>query len=68
LFGEKTKGYTGCIKCMDDTNAVHLSENKKMIYMGHHRFLPMDHPYLRNRKDFDETIEKRLPPKYLDGL
>jgi hypothetical protein len=34
--------------------------------MGHRRFLPKDHPYRRNRKDFDGTIEKRLPPKYQD--
>ena len=35
--------------------------------MGHHRFLPKDHPYHRNRKDFDGTTKKRLPPKYQDG-
>jgi hypothetical protein len=36
--------------------------------MGHRRFLHKDHSYRRNRKDFDGTIEKRLPPKYRDGL
>jgi hypothetical protein len=36
--------------------------------MGHRRFLPKDHPYRRNRKDFDGTIEKCLPPKYQDRL
>ena len=35
--------------------------------MGHRRFLLKDHPYRRNKKDFDETIEKHLPPKYQDG-
>ena len=35
--------------------------------MGHNRVLPKDHPYRRNIKDFDGTIEKRLPPKYRDG-
>jgi hypothetical protein len=63
LFGEKTKGYTGCVECLDDTDAVHLPENSKIVYMGHHRFLPKDHPYHRNRKDFDGTTEERLPPK-----
>ena len=35
--------------------------------MGHRRFLPKDHPYRRNRKDFNGTIEKCLAPKYRDG-
>jgi hypothetical protein len=55
LSGEKTKGYTRCVECLDDTDAVHLPKNKKMAYMD---------PYHRNRKDFDGTIETRAPPKY----
>ena len=66
LSGEKTKGYARCVECLDDTDAVHLPKNSKIVYMGHHRFLPKDHPYRRNRKDFDGTIGKRLPPKYRD--
>ena len=66
LSGEKTKGYTGCVECLDDTDAIHLLKNSKIVYMGHHRFLPKDHSYRKNIKDFDGTIEKRLPPKYRD--
>lgn len=67
LSGEKTKGYTGCVECLDDTDVVHLPSNSKMVYMGHRRFLPKDHPYRRNKKEFDGTVEKRMPPKYRDG-
>jgi hypothetical protein len=67
LFREKTKGYTRCVECLDDTDAVQLPNNSKIIYMGHRRFLHKDHFYHRNRKYFDETIEKRLSPKYRDG-
>jgi hypothetical protein len=67
LSGEKTKGYTGCVECLDDTDAVQLPNNSKIVCMGHRRFLPKDHPYRRNRKDFNGTIEKRLAPKYRDG-
>ena len=35
--------------------------------MGHRRFVPKDHSYRRNRKDFNDTIEKCLAPKYRDG-
>ena len=52
---------------MDDTDAVNLPNNSKIVYMGHRRFLPKDHPYRRNRKDFNGTIEKCLALKYRDG-
>ena len=58
LFGEKTKGYTRCVECLVDADAVHLPKNSKIVYMGHRRFLPKDHPYRRNRKNFDRTIDK----------
>jgi hypothetical protein len=64
LSREKTKGYTGCVECLDDTDAIQLPNNSKIVYMGHRRFLTKDHPYRRNRKDFNGTIEKRLAPKY----
>ena len=67
LFEEKTKGYTGCVECLDNTDAVHLPKNSKIVYMEHRWFLPKDHPYRKNKKDFDGTIEKSLPPKYRDG-
>jgi len=68
LSREETKGYTTCVECLDNTDAVHLPKNSKIVYMGHRRLLPKDHPYHRNRKYFDGTIEKCLPPKYQDGL
>ena len=35
LSGEKTKGYTGCVECLDDTDAVNLSNNSKIVYTRH---------------------------------
>ena len=67
LFEEKTKGYTRCVECLDDTDAVNLPNNSKIVYIGHYRFLPKGHPYHRNRKDFNSAIEKCLAPKYRDG-
>jgi len=64
LSREKTKGYIGCVECLDKTTAVFLNNNKKMAYMGHHRILPMDHPYCRNKNAFDGTTEKDGPPEY----
>jgi hypothetical protein len=36
---------------------------KKVVYMCHHKFLRADHPYRKNKKVFDGTIEKRRAPK-----
>ena len=66
LSEEKTKGYTRCVECLDNTDAVNLPNNSKIVYMRHRRYLPKDHPYRRNKKDFNGTIEKRLASKYRD--
>ena len=67
LAGQVTKGYKGCVVCLDDTDARWLKNSNKMVYMGHRRFLPKAHPYRRNKKSFDGTRDERLPPKFLDG-
>ena len=33
LSGEKTKGYTRFVECLDDTDAVNLPNNSKIVYM-----------------------------------
>lgn len=38
----------------------------KMVYMGHHRFLSLDHPYCRNTKPFERT-KSHEPLEYQDG-
>src|SRR6187551_230271 len=67
LSGQVTKGYNGCVVCVDDTDARWLNKSKKMVYKGHRRFLRRDHPYRRNKKSFDGTNDNRLPPKYRNG-
>jgi hypothetical protein len=43
---------------MDETDGIWLKHCKKVVYMGHHRFLRADHSYQKNKKGFDGTIEK----------
>ena len=62
LSGQVTKGYKGCMVCLDGTYAKFLKHSKKMVYMGHHRFLPSTHPYRKNKKSFDGTVEDRELP------
>ena len=57
LSGQVTKGYKGCAVCLDGTSTKFLKHSKKMVYMGHRRFLPSTHPYRKNKKSFDGTEE-----------
>ena len=66
VSGQVTKGYQGCVVCLDDTDARWLTNNKKMVYMGHRRFLPKYHPYRRNKKSFDGTREDHSAPEIRD--
>jgi hypothetical protein len=39
VSGQLTKGYKEYVVCLDDTDARWLINSKKMVYMGHRRFL-----------------------------
>jgi hypothetical protein len=39
ILGQAFKGYKGYTWCMDETGATYLKHCKKVVYMGHHRFL-----------------------------
>jgi hypothetical protein len=67
ILGQAFKGYKGCTWCMDETCGIWLKHCKKVMYMGHRRFLRADHLYQKNKKAFDGTIEKRHAPKIHDG-
>ena len=67
LSGEATKGYHGCVECLDETVTKWLPNSNKMVYMGHRRGLLRHHPYRRDKKPFDGTVEHRQLPKYRDG-
>jgi hypothetical protein len=58
ILGQALKGYKGCTRCMDETGGIWLKHCKKVVYMGHHRFLRVDHPYPKNKKGFDGTTKK----------
>jgi hypothetical protein len=65
--GQAFKGYKGCTWCMDKTGGIWLKHCKKVVYMGHCRFLRVDHRYQKSKKAFDGTIEKCHAPKIHNG-
>ena len=56
-----------CPKCNFDTEPLYLKHSRKNCFMGHRRFLELEHKYRLQRKRFDGKKEKRPPPKFLSG-
>ena len=57
LSGCVNKGYMGCPLCGDYTIAKYITHSRKLCYQGHHRYLPMHHPYRRMKAAFNGEQE-----------
>jgi hypothetical protein len=44
LLWHSNKGYRACTHCLNKTDAIHLKNCKKVVYMGPRRFLPEKNP------------------------
>jgi hypothetical protein len=67
LSGWSTKGKNACPCCMDATRSNWLTYGNKYCYMGHRRWLPMNHRWRKNKKSFDGTQETGPAPIVLAG-
>jgi hypothetical protein len=45
LPGQSKKVGYGCPHCFKETDSQYLSESRKIVYMGHRRYIPMKHPF-----------------------
>ncbi|XP_057718959.1 uncharacterized protein LOC130933375 isoform X2 [Arachis stenosperma] len=70
LSGWMTQGRLSCLICMEDTKSFTLSHGGKASWFDcHRRFLPINHPYRRNKNDFRKNkIESEEAPTRLSGL
>ncbi|XP_060671815.1 uncharacterized protein LOC132803254 [Ziziphus jujuba] len=64
LSGWSTKGYKACSTCNEDTSSQAL--RSKICYMGHRRYLSINHAW-RNNRQYDGKPERRLAPRQLSG-
>ncbi|KAI5317428.1 hypothetical protein L3X38_037135 [Prunus dulcis] len=67
LSGCVVKGYKACLICGDDTPSRRLKNGHKICYIGHRKWLPINHPYRRQRAAFNGKPEYGIPPKPLTG-
>lgn len=44
-----------------------LKYGNKNVYLGHRRFLPLDHPFRKNTSWFNGKEEMEGPPNVVDG-
>ena len=65
LAGQVTKGYRGCPPCGPNVATRRSKSLGKNVYLGHRRYLTMNHPYRRLKSSFDGGEERRGPPQML---
>ncbi|KAL4301596.1 hypothetical protein AHAS_Ahas17G0316700 [Arachis hypogaea] len=67
LSGWSTKGKLACPCCNHGTCSNYLKYSRKTCYIGHHAFLPEDHPWRANKRPFNGKVEYRQAPPLLSG-
>ncbi|KAL0387723.1 UNVERIFIED_CONTAM: hypothetical protein Sradi_2654100 [Sesamum radiatum] len=67
-FGCSTIGVIGYPVCMKDTRAFYLQNGRKPYHFDCHRqFLPLDHPYPRNKNAFTKNqVERKVARRNYD--
>lgn len=60
MSGRTTKGYQACTHC--DIDPLSRALRRKIGYIGHRRYLPMEHPWRRSLA-FDGLRETKEPPR-----
>ncbi|XP_042980008.1 uncharacterized protein LOC122310196 [Carya illinoinensis] len=67
LSGWSTKGKLACPTCNSGTDSMWLTYGRKHTYMGHRRFLPLDHIWRTKKHVFNGKEDHRLPSLPLTG-
>ena len=58
------KGYRACAYCLEETDSMYLKHCRKIVYMGHCRFLPIKHPLRRRHAHYDGKADHRTKPRH----
>lgn len=66
LSGWSTAGFLACPYCMENSSAFRLQHGRKTSWFDNHRkFLPISHPFRRNRRAFyrnRQVLHETTPP------
>jgi hypothetical protein len=61
------KGYNACTHCLDKTDDIYLEKCKKVVYLGHRRFLTTTHPVRKKGKHFSDVADHQRKPELHTG-
>jgi hypothetical protein len=69
IFGWGRHAKLACLYCMENNKVFTLTNGiKTSFFYCHRQFLPMDHRYIKNRKDFYVgRVEHDVTPPHLSG-
>ncbi|XP_035540273.1 uncharacterized protein LOC108993977 [Juglans regia] len=62
-----TKWKLACPSCNLGTDSMWLTYGRKHTYMGHRRFLPLEHTWRKKKSIFNGKEDHRTPPTLLTG-
>ncbi|XP_023893695.1 uncharacterized protein LOC112005636 [Quercus suber] len=68
LSGWSTKGGLACPSCAVETDSQYLKNGHKFCYMGHRRWLDVDHDFRKEGMLFDGSNDTRSTPEPLVAL
>src|SRR5438105_1759677 len=66
--GQTVKGFKACVTCMENTMSLRLKNYRKVVYMGHRRFLSIRHRYRRWKRPFNGNTETGVKLRHLSGI
>jgi hypothetical protein len=67
LSGQSNKGYRGCTHYLDKTDSIYLKHYRKIVYMGHHKFLPINYPLWKKHAHYGGMADHCMRPRHCCG-
>jgi hypothetical protein len=65
LFRQSKKVCCGCPHYFRETDSQYFNESRKILYMGHRRYILMKHQFQSVKDQFNGNIERRRHPPHL---
>jgi len=67
LSGQTNNGYNACTHCFEDLDTIFLKKCRKVVYIGHPRFLLVGHLVRKKVKHFKGKADHRTKPRNRTG-
>ena len=65
LSGQTNKGYNACTHCFDDLDSIYLKRCRKVVYLGHRRYIGIEDDYF-NKAHYTVLQNSSLVHPYIE--